>query len=154
MCERDIILRYENRMRSCVKHTDKNANPNPTPHIIIIILLFIIMTLSTYHFCHSITNSHFSHNTTQHNSTMKSLQSLKSRAPRPNAILLKFNIYLFVCPLLFKYVKPTHHFSLPPQDKYCSSQYNPFLSPIVKKSVCFFSCSWTWEIDFSPLSLL
>ena len=142
-------------MRSCVKHTDKNANPNPNPS------LSFIMTFKyvSFHFCHS----HFSHtptqhNTTQHNTTTKSLQSLKSRAPRPNAILLKFNIYLFVCPLplplLFNYVKPTHHLSLPPQDKYCSSQYNPFLSPIVKKSVCFFSCSWTWEIDFPPLSLL
>lgn len=108
------------------------------------------MTLSTYHFCHSITNSHFSHNTTQHNSTMKSLQSLKSRAPRPNATLLKFNIYLFVCPLLFKYVKPTHHFSLPPQDKYCSSQYNPFLSPIVKKVFAFFLALGLGRSTFPP----
>ena len=106
------------------------------------------MTLSTYHFCHSITNSHFSHNTTQ--LYYEKSTKPQSRAPRPNAILLKFNIYLFVCPLLFKYVKPTHYFSLPPQDKYCSSQYNPFLSPIVKKVFAFFLALGLGRSTFPP----
>ena len=123
----------------------------PTPHYHYYYLLWL---LSTYHFIFVI---HISH-TRQRNTTTKSLQSLKSRAPRPNAILLKFNIYLFVCPLplplLFNYVKPTHHFSLPPQDKYCSSQYNPFLSHIVKKVFAFFLALGLTRSTFPPFSPL